>query len=215
MKTKITEVTFRNATFTELEEIVAIEKKYDKNKFDNWSAFKYDLSEIEEVYLQTLIEKNRLFLHSYNEEQLKMKFISSLLNKVDYFFDDIKDWYEYSLSAEVNGVLFKGKTDFMLAKGTVEPKKPYFFLQEFKRSHSDKNPEFQILAEMLVAIELNKSKQSQGVFVVGANWYFIILEKLEAGNYEYFVSKGYECLDINDLKQIYKNLQAVKVLFCN
>ncbi len=215
MKPKITELTFRNATYEKIEEIVVIEKKDNNIKFNKWFSFEYPISETEQAFLKSLIKKNKLFLSSYNEEQLKMKFISRLLNKVDYFFDDVKDWYEYSISAEINGVLLKGKTDFMLAKGTFSPKKPFFFLQEFKRSYSDRNPEFQILAEMLAAIKLNNSNQSHGVFVEGAYWHFVILEKLKAGNYEYFVSDSYNALKIQDLKQIYINLQAVKKLFCN
>ena len=208
------EITFRNATFEDLEEIVAIKKIDNDSKFDKWFSFEYKISDDENVFFQSLIKKNKLFLASYNEEQLKAKFIIPILQKIDYFFDDIKDWYEYPISAEINGTLLKGKTDFMLAKGTFSPKIPYFFLQEFKRSFSDKNPEFQILAGMLAAIELNKSIQSQGVFVVGEDWYFIILQKLQAGNYEYFVSESFDCLKIQDLKQIYINLQAVKKLFC-
>ena len=214
METQIKELTFRNATFRDLKKIVAIKKLKRGQKFDKWFAFDYKISQDEDKYLQKLIDKNELILSAYNEEQLKAKFIIPLLHRVDYFFDDIKDWYEYSLSAQVNGTLLKGVTDFVLAKGDFEPEIPYFFLQEFKRSHSDKNPEFQILAEMLAAIELNKANQSQGIFVEGADWYFIILEKLEAGNYEYFVSKGFDCLDMEDLKQIYTNLQAVKKMFC-
>ena len=214
METQIKELTFRNATFSDLEKIVAIEKKYDENKFDKWFSFKYDLSNSEEIFFQKLITENRLTLSAYNEEQLKMKFIGPLLYKVSYFFDDIKDWYEYSLTATVNGTVLKGKTDFMLARGFKKPKKPFFFIQEFKQDKNLIDPEDQLLAELIAAMQINNSKIMQGAFIQGERWNFLILEKLEAGNYEYFVSEGFDCLKIKDLKQIYINLQAVKKLFC-
>ena len=119
------------------------------------------------------------------------------------------------MSAEVNGTLLSGKTDFMLARGFKTPEKPFFFIQEFKKDKQLKDPEDQILAEMLAAIKINETNIMHGAYVTGNEWDFIILEKLETGNYEYFVSKSLNCLDIDHLKQIYINLQAVKKLFCN
>ena len=67
---------------------------------------------------------------------------------------------------------------------------------------------------MLVAMTLNNTKIIRGNFIVGRVWSFIILEKLENDNYEYYVSKPFDCLNFDDLKQIYINLQAVKFLYC-
>ena len=83
----------------------------------------------------------------------------------------------------------------MLAKGTFSPKEPYFFIQEYKQSYAIGNTEFQILAEMIAALEINKKNVMNGAFVEENDWFFITLE-------------------IEHLKQIYINLQAVKKLFC-
>ena len=137
-----------------------------------------------------------------------------MLFRVNFHIGEIKDWYDSYLAGEVNGHKFNGKTDFMVAKGKFVPKKPYFFIQEFKRSTPNNNPEFQLLAEILVAMEINKTNTLHGGFVIGESWKFVILEKLKTGNYEYFVSKSFNCLVIEDLQQIYINLQAAKALFC-
>ena len=215
MKTQqLEELTFRNATFEDLEKIVPIKMLKRGQKFEKWFSFDYKISQEEEIFLLNLIDKNELILASYNEEQLKMKFIAPLLYKVNFFFDDIKDWYEYYFEAEVNGTLLKGKTDCMLARGFKTPKKPFFFIQEFKKDKHLKDPEDQILAEMLAAIKINKKNTTQGVYVTGNEWNFIILEKLKSEKYEYFVSESFNCLNMEHLKQIYINLQAVKKLFC-
>ena len=161
-----------------------------------------------------MINRHELFLPAYNEEQLKIKFIAPVLNRVDFFFDDIKDWYEYSLSATVNNTLLKGQPDFMLAKGERTPTMPYFFIQEFKPTRSLGDPKDQLLAELLAAMQINKKSAIHGAFIIGQYWKYLLLEKLETGNYEYFVSKSFDCLNFKDLKQIYINLQAVKILFC-
>ena len=63
---------------------------------------------------------------------------------------------------------------------------------------------------MLATLALNNTNTIRGSYVIGQIWKFVILEKLENGDYEYFVSKSFDCLDFDNLKQIYINLQAVK-----
>ena len=214
LEKKKTEITFINVTYQDIKSIVNIKKKDNSKKFDKWFFHKYEITEDEDFYLSKLIKNNKLYLQSFNEEQLKACFILPVLHKVDFIFGDIRDWYEYSISAKINNVTLKGKPDFMLAKGDFFPELPYFFIQEFKRSHSDSYPEMQLLAEMLVAIKINNKDKIQGCYIIGQHWFFLILEKLKNKSYEYFVHEGLNCLKINEIKQIFVNLQAVKVLFC-
>ncbi len=207
-------INYQKITFSDLKRVVKISKKDKDEKFNYWYSHKYEISKEENLFLEKLIKSNKLFLSGYNEAKLTFKFISPILNRVDFSQGDIQDWYENFLTGEVNGIKFTGKTDFMVAKGDFVPEKPYFFLQEFKRSTPANNPEFQVLAEMLVAMELNKTNIIYGSFVIGKIWDFIILEKLENGSYEYFTSKSLNCLDIDNLRKIYTMLQAAKALFC-
>ncbi len=87
-------LSFGDATLIKLSKIVNIEQADNDGKFDEWFSYKYEISKEEVSYLQNLIKKNKLFLSAYNEEQLKVKFIVPVLNKVDFFFNNIKDWYE-------------------------------------------------------------------------------------------------------------------------
>ncbi len=126
----------------------------------------------------------------------------------------VTDWYDGSLSGMVNGVEIKGFADFMVATGFDEAQKPYFFIQEFKPSVPDRNPEVQLLAELLVAVEKNKTILMRGGYIIGQYWKFVILEKIGENQFEYFVSKSFDSLDLPDLKQIYVILQAVKHKYC-
>ncbi len=201
---------FSDSSMQKLMEVVNIKQMDSENKFEELFSYKYNISEKEDFFLKNLIKKNKLFLYSYNEEQLKAKFIIPILNKIDFIFNNVKDWYEYSIQATVNNVLFKGRTDFMVADGIKIPEKPYFFIQEFKHSKSIADPEDQLLTAMIAAIELNKFKNLFGCYVIGKDWNFLILEKIKINEYQYFVHEGLNSLKIQELKQIFINLQSIK-----
>ncbi len=184
------------------------------NKFDEWFNYSYKLTKEEEIFLECLIDKVSLYFQFYREEKQKAKFIIPLLNKIDFDTEKYSDWYDYSISGIVNGYKLSGRTDFMIASGKIEPENPYFFIQEFKKSKTNSDPDFQVLAEMAVALEINKTNTLRGVYNIGQNWRFIIFEKTAEGKYQYYESESFDCLKINDLKQIYINLQAVKHKYC-
>ena len=122
----------------------------------------------------------------------------------------IKDFYESSLIYKTDKFIFKGTTDFVVSKGIKKSKKPYFFIQEFKKTKETSDPEPQLLAEMISAVELNKSQNMRGAFIIGKDWYFVILEKLGKDKYQYFISKVFNSTKIEDFKKIYRNLQFIK-----
>ncbi len=205
---------FSSIRFSDLQQIVSLKSKLNEDKFKEWFSFPYKLSRKENLFFKELLEKHSLNLPFYTEEALKMKFLSPILNQVNFMTEHFQDWYDSAISGVVNGVELKGYVDMMVAKGFYEPEKPYFFIQEFKPSKPDKDPEIQLLAELLVAIEKNQKKIMHGGYIIGRNWYFVILEKIGENNFEYFVSKQFDSLELPDLKQIYINLQAVKHKYC-
>jgi hypothetical protein len=98
----------------------------------------------------------------------------------------------------------------MVSKGYFYSETPYFFIQEFKPSTTAKNPQPQLLAELIAAVELNQFTTIKGAFIIGAIWHFVILEKIGIDSYLYFISKSYDSTDLEKLQGIYKNLLYVK-----
>ncbi len=204
-------LSFSNATFSSLKEYFSIVPKMDFSKFDEWFKFNYPISEEEKHYFQQLIQRHFLFLRSYSEENLKMRFLAPIFLKVDFMEKGkIKDWYEAYFSAEFDHVVLSGFADFAIAKGEKLPETPYFFIQEFKPTKPDKDPEDQLLAQMIAALQLNEKKVLWGGYIIGQFWFFVKLEKVAKNSYQYFVSKSFDSLDEQDLLQIYSNLQAIK-----
>ncbi len=211
---EIKSFSFSSVKFSDLEEIVDIKVVNNPQKFDEWFENSYQIKEEEVVFFNNLIQKHITRIAFYMEENLKAKYIIPILNLVDFIVEPVSDWYDTALSGTLNGVEFNGFTDFMVASGTENPKKPYFFIQEFKPSVPDKDPRIQLLAELLVAIEKNKTTIMRGGYIIGQYWKFVIVEKIRENQFQYFVSKSFDSLDLTDLKQIYVILQAVKHKYC-
>ncbi|MFY7786521.1 MAG: hypothetical protein ACOVQA_01490 [Thermoflexibacteraceae bacterium] len=205
---------FSNIRFAELRQFVNIQKVKDFSKFDSWFEADYTVSATDTDFLQQLIDFHYLRLPSYSEEDLKMKFLSVILNKIQFANNEINDFYDAALYAEVNGVELNGFADYMVAKGIDEPETPYFFLQEFKPLKAGKDVDDQLFAELIAAININKTTILRGAYIIGQNWRFVIMEKDAANNYTAYISKQFDSLELDDLKQIYKNLQIVKLHYC-
>ncbi len=206
---------FSDINYKILKEIIDFKLVKDRTIFNEWFNFKFEINEYDEEYLMKLIKLNEYNLQDYVEYQLLAHFISPLLYKVYFLGDNFREWYQPEISGIVNGKKLYGKPDFMVASGIREPEKPLFFIQEFKRSIPKSNPPLeQVIAQIAVAMEINKSNILRGAYNVGRYWHFVILKKLAEGKYEYFESDSFDSLKINDLKQIYINLQAVKHKYC-
>ncbi len=197
----------------ELESIVEIQKIIQyKDTFDEWFSFKESVSDSTLDFLEKLIDKNITLINSYHEEDLKINFIAPLIAYVDFFMldDNIRSFYDEKLTYKTDKFILNGEADFIVSKGLEKAINPYFFIQEFKRAEDFSNPRPQLLAELISAIELNNELSMRGAYIVGENWNFVILEKLGKDKYQYFVSRTFNCTNIEDLKGIYRNLMFVK-----
>lgn len=202
---------YSSITLNKLEEVFDIEKKYDREIFNDWFDEKYSFSKEDDVYLQKLRDKNIRHINNYTELELISKFVAPILNRIDFEIEEknIRDWYETPLKYESEEYSFSGRCDFVVAKGYDQPITPYFFIQEFKQTSSS-FPEYQLLAEMIVAIKINNSVFIKGAYIIGSLWSFVIVEEIKKDHYFYYTSKKYDAMEMEDLKQIYQNLQKVK-----
>ena len=203
---------FSNIKFSDLENLVDIKIKIDANKFDVLFNNNIVLNDEVVVFLEKLIAKTKPLMKHFKEEDLKLHFLGHLFGKIDFtsYENNFRDFYDEKLTYKTDRFVFNGETDFVIAKGLFKSEKPYFFIQEFKQGKTRKDPEPQLLAELISAIELNNETSMRGAYIVGAMWNFVILEKLGEDKYQYFVSENFDSTKIEDLKGIYRNLMFVK-----
>jgi hypothetical protein len=148
-------------------------------------------------------------IDGWNEEMLKMNFISPVL-MLGYIREtkQYKPYYENVIEAEVGQYFLKVKADMMIATGILErAETPYFYFQEYKKVKDPKGDvTAQLLEAFLISQELNKNnKPIYGCTVSGKIWEFLIMDKKT-----YYISQYYDCTKKEDLLQIIAILRKFK-----
>ena len=174
------------------------------------------LSLFENDNLDAALERYRLYGRGWNEEELKMHFISTILNVSNMNIPMVcKTFYERPLTGIINGYELNVVTDCMLASYNAagQPVSPYFFLQEYKQAQrfGRTDPEGQMLAAMLLAQQSNAdNKYLYGCYVIEKNWYFTTFKDLD-----YCVSQQFDSSKKEDLLKIVFILRKLKDLILN
>jgi hypothetical protein len=139
-------------------------------------------------------------IDSWNEEELKMMFISQIL-PIGAFVPNgrYNTYYEKTVSGVVETIPLTTKTDFMIAKGVFsKPQKPYFHFQEYKPSKPTGDSMAQLLEAFLIAQETNKNgKPLYGIEIMGDTWRFVTFK-----NRTYCVSNKFISTNKDDLMRI-------------
>ncbi len=174
--------------------------------FDNWKAEELELTfGLEEVKnhstlttwlnanvtptqreLDTLLELQQNLQENadaWNEYEVKFGFIAPVIALVNYQGSTYRTFNQRTLTArplDLTGkeVEIGGRPDMMVATGKEDPRRPFFFLHEYKAEKKrDTDPKGQLLAAMFAAQERNEAKfPLYGCYVVGRLWFFIILD---------------------------------------
>ena len=70
-----------------------------------------------------------------------MRFLSPILRLVNFKTKYFRDFYDEKLTYKTDKFILNGEVDFIISSGLRKAKKPYFFIQEFKRSEEYGNPD--------------------------------------------------------------------------
>lgn len=167
-----------------------------------------ELNSREEANFEYLIQKvNKV--RTWSEEDLKMKFISPLLELGRVMEDpNFVSFFDKKIEADVDNYHLTVKADFVIAQGLLDYMiRPFFHFQEYKPG---KNPTGDPMAQLLEAFLIGQAKNDDGkplygCEVVGAIWRFITMEKRT-----YCVSKTYDSTDREDLLKIISILRKFR-----
>ena len=196
-----------NNRFQKILDIKFVNKE---NIFNELFEYKYTISDYENKFLNDWLDIHKFYLKYYTTFQLQSQFINLLLSIVNFNTDNLKSWHEYEISSTINNYELKGEIDFILASGVDKPINPYFIITKFNHLNKNNTALSQLLAGMLVVMTKYSTNFLYGVYNVGKMWNFVILEKNVSGEYQYCISSGLNSIKINNLKQIYITLQAIK-----
>ena len=183
---------------------------------NNWLNASVILTDFENTTLDFALQRYHELSRGWNEEELKMHFISSVLTIANPNIPDVcKTFFERPLHGIIDNYEMTVITDCMVASPKLagDPDKPYFFLQEFKQAQrfGRTDPQGQMLVAMLLAQQYNADdKYLYGCYVVENNWRFTTLKGLD-----YCVSPQFDATKKEDLHQIVFILRQLKDLIIN
>jgi hypothetical protein len=166
---------------------------------DEWLSATGSLNERDMSLLEESLAKLVENADSWNEEELKMSFISMVIF-LARFSKPIRTYYDREIAAVIDGIDVNCKADMMLSKGLGELiKTPYFFLHEYKREKKySGDPVGQMLGGMLIGqAKNNDEKPIYGCYVQGRYWFFSVLE-----GKKYVISKSYDSSEMDDVQKI-------------
>lgn len=149
-------------------------------------------------------------VENWNEDELKTLFINPLF--FDFDFDNLPHYRVFTqrqFNLQTPTVEATGRVEWFVATGKQTPKKPFFFLQEYKAEKNSANdPLGQLLIAMVEAQIMNNNPAQvlYGCYNIGRIWFFVVL----AGK-EYGVSRAYDATQTDDLTDMVAILKQVKV----
>ncbi|CAK0763856.1 conserved hypothetical protein [Gammaproteobacteria bacterium] len=198
---------FSKWTIEEVEEYFHITPLQSSLELTAWQTAEVVRAPQEEAQLLKLCHSLQQHVNDWNEEELKLHFISLLLHMVNYTHDQYHVFFERTLSVKIDGERLRGVVDCIIAQGRRSPKRPYFCLHEYKQErHSSNDPLGQVTIAMVAAQRLNNDgKPVHGAYVVGRQWFFLVLQETS-----YALSLAYDATKEEDLYKIFSMLRYIK-----
>jgi len=198
--------TFKHWTRQDIANTFGLAIKKDCEELNDWIESDEDISEEVRRDLIRLQERLRGNVDNWNEQELIVKFIALLIDKINYDSDLYKSFANRRLSGEIDEETVSGEVDLMIASGQFEPQKPYFCLHEYKKEKgADNDPLGQLIIAMMTAQAVNDDADViYGTYVMGRSWYFLTLK-----DREYCISDAYLATR-DDIFTIFKILKKLK-----
>ncbi len=202
---------FSEISYEQIKKIVKL--KHNRNDDFLLEDFEYQFSKEDDIFFEKMLNSRFDFYETHELLEYKIKLIYPLLEMINFEVNDkVIISYGENIVANFNNISLGGNFDFLVAKGkSFYRKNPIFILNQYTSSES--HPDMQVVLRMLVAMQNKEISSLIGVSIHRGYWEFIKLEKIE-DRYSFTTSDSYSTEKKEDLKSIYKNLQAVKSLYC-
>ena len=206
--------TFRQCTLGLLEKLFDIEQVESLPSLEDWLNQSAPITDFERQLIDYYQDTMRFNLQSWNEQELALNFIGPFLGILKFKSKKYNLFSERLLEetlTDVKGeaIFLSGKPDGIIASGFRDPETPFFSFHEHKpEAESSGDPAAQVLAAMLVGQAKNndKRKPMYGCYIIGQNWYFLILQEQEYAISTPLAATGNEVLDIF---RIMKSLKTI------
>ncbi len=192
---------FKNWLYDDIEQSFGLTRLYEHSFWNEFDALTTPPNHKHIVAIEELRKDLLKYVDTWNEDELKFMFISPFINLVKYTSNKYKVFTQRLMSVKYDNdtKTTSGKVEFMLAQGKQTPRKPFFFLHEYKQENRRNNdPLGQLLIAMVAAQVQNADNETlYGCYVSGRNWFFVMLQ-----GKEYAVSNAYNATS-KDIYQLF------------
>ena len=207
---------FKQCTLLLLDKMFGIEQTENSDFLDNWLNKREieEVSDFEKMSIDRLQKNMKRNIYSWNEQELALNFIGPLISLITFSSKKFNIFAERLLDATIKDVAgedvsLSGKPDTFVASGFRAPEVPFFSFHEHKTEvDSSGDPIGQVLASMLVGQAKNGLMDDPilGCYVVGQNWYFLVLE-----NKTYTIASPFATTN-QEVYDVLKTLKAMKTM---
>jgi hypothetical protein len=177
---KIHSKPFKDWQYEEINDTFGCSRKFEHPLFVDFAAMILENNYPQRQSIEDLRKLAFEYIDTWNEDEYKFMFISPLIALIKFNSPNYKIFTQRPMSMTYDNGTKKtdGLVEFMLATGLQTPKKPHFFLHEYKpEKRRDNDPLGQLLIAMIASQQLNQDeKPVYGIYVNGRNWFFVILE---------------------------------------
>ncbi len=191
MRKKAPDKPFKDWLYEEVGDTFGITRKFKSAFFDHLATLSLAENHAKRQDIESLRRLCFEYMDSWNEDEYKFMFISPYISLVHFVSPNYKVFTQrvMRVSYDNDTKMTEGIVEFMLAKGIQTPKKPHFFLHEYKpEKRRDNDPLGQLLIAMVASQKVNQDdKPIYGIYVNGRNWFLV-----ELIGKEYVVSAAYD-----------------------
>lgn len=206
--------TFKQCTISLLEKNFGIEQTLHSDTLNYWFNYQIAITESEK---ENLLEQQEVLVFNilgWNEQELALNFIGPVVAMLRFKSKKFNLFAERVIEATLKAVdgsdlMLNGKPDGIIASGFREPEMPFFSFHEHKQEiDSSGDPAGQVLAAMLVGQAQNQNPElpMYGCYIIGQNWYFLVLE-----GKNYTIASPFSATN-NELFDIFRILKALKAI---
>lgn len=190
MRKKAPDKAFKDWLYEEVSDTFGLTRKFQSTFFDHLSSLELPPKHPKRQDIEELRQLCMQYIDSWNEDEYKFMFISRFIGIINFVSPNYKVFTQRIMQVKYDNdtKMTEGIVEFMLAKGIQTPKKPHFFLHEYKpEKRRDNDPLGQLLIAMVASQRINQDEQPvYGIYVNGRNWFLVLLE-----GKEYVVSAPY------------------------
>lgn len=198
--------TFKHWRRQQLVDTFGLKQKRQCDDLDNWLNSDEDILENTKRELIRLQEKLRRNILTWNEQEMTVKFISLIMDKINYDNALFGLFANRTLIGEIDGETVSGEVDMIIGSGEYGLKMPYFCLSQCKIGEGeDYDPLGELIIAMITAQSISNQETMYGVYILERNWFFLTLK-----NRAYCISDSYIASRESDIFTIFKILKELK-----